>query len=287
MIRGKGLQERTVQRKVHAMKIWCESLDYRFELPDRPERVICLVSAATEALYAMGLGDRVAGVSCYCDRYVPHLNKPVAGDYLKIDTQRFEELEPDLVVVTTGLQRKLGLELAGRGLPVYALPLPNSFYGILENNVILGALMNEVLAGRALSRRMEEEAAAIRSRSPRNRPRVYVELWFGRHMRSIGGLTYIDDLVSLAGGDTVFADKRSGYLVPDFEKVVESRPDVFLLFAEEVYPVDPRRLMEERGWNNVLDVRIVESTVQRGQNLIQEGPSILETAAWLQDQLHG
>lgn len=268
------------------MKVFCEALDYHIEVPLRPERVICLVAAATEALYAMGLGDRVVGVSCYCDRYVPDLNKPVAGDYLKIDKQVFAELNPDLVVVTTGVQRKLGLELAKRELPVYALSLPNSFYGILENNVILGALVNEVQAGRELSRRMEEQARVIRERSPRNRPRVYTELWFGRHMRSIGGFTYIDDLVSLAGGESIFAHKRAGYLVPDFEEVVAARPDIFLLFSEEVYPVDPRRLVEERGWDKSLSLRIVESTVERGRNLIQEGPSIVETAAWLQEQLH-
>lgn len=268
------------------MKIWCESLDYHFELPESPKRVICLVSAATEALYAMGLGDRVAGVSCYCDRYVPNLNKPIAGDYLRINEERLAELDPDLIVVTTGLQRQVGLELARRGLPVYALPLPNSLYGILENNVVLGALLNEVKAGRDLSLRMEAEAAAIRSRNRAKRPRVYVELWFGRHMRSIGGLTYIDDIVSLAGGDAIFADRREGYLVPDFEQVVAARPDVFLLFSEEVQPMDPRKLMEERGWTDSLSVRTVESTVQRGQNLIQEGPSVLETAAWLQKQLH-
>jgi iron complex transport system substrate-binding protein len=268
------------------MKIWCESLNYRFELPERPERVICLVAAATEALYAMGLGDRVVGVSCYCDRYVADLNKPIAGDYLRIDEQAFAELAPDLVVVTTGLQRKLGLDLAKRGLPIYALPLPNSFYGILENNVILGALMNEVRVGRELSLQMETEAAAIRVRNPRTRPRVYVELWFGRHMRSIGGLTYINDLVSLAGGDAIFADKRQGYFIPEFEEVVTKRPDVFLVFSEEVYPVDPLNLVEQRRWKEALSVRIVESSVQRGQNLIQEGPSIVETASWLQQQLH-
>lgn len=268
------------------MKIFCESLDYQFDLPDKPERVISLLSAATEALYAMELGDRVVGVSCYCDRYIPNLDKPVAGDYLRVDEQRFAQLAPDLVLVTTGLQRKLGMALAERGLPVYALPLPNSIYGILENNVVLGALLNDVRAGRELSLRMEAEAAAIRARNPQTRPKVYAELWFGRHMRSIGGLTYIDDLVSLAGGEPIFADKRKGYIIPDFDEVVAQAPDVFLIFAEEEYPVDPWKIINERGWNTSLNVTIIESTVQRGKNLIQEGPSILETAAWLQGQLH-
>jgi len=46
------------------MKIHCESIDYKFELPQKPQRVISLVSAATETLFAMGCANRVVGVSC-------------------------------------------------------------------------------------------------------------------------------------------------------------------------------------------------------------------------------
>lgn len=269
------------------MKIHCESLDHTFELPEQPRRVISLVSAATETLFAMGCGDRVAGVSCYCHRYVPDLKVPVAGDYLKVDADLLAELAPDLVLITTGLQRNLGLKLSQKGLPVYALPLPNSFYGILENTVTIGALMNALPAARRLCLKMEAEAARIRSRCVEPRPSVYVELWFGRHMRTVGGLTYIDDLVTMAGGDPIFSGRREGYFVPDLAEVERLCPDLFLLFQELEYPVESEKLLSERGWNKSLKPMIVESTVTRGQNLIQEGPSILETAAWLQNQLYG
>jgi iron complex transport system substrate-binding protein len=269
------------------MKIHCESIDYQFELPKQPQRVISLVSAATETLFAMGCGDRVVGVSCYCARYVPDLKVPVVGDYLKIDENLLTELAPDLILITTGLQRNLGLKLAKKGLPVYALPLPNSFYGLLENTVTMGALMNEMQEGRHLCHQMETEAAKIRNRNLGPRPSVYVELWFGRHMRTIGGLTYIDDLVTIAGGDPIFAERREGYIIPDLAEVERLRPDLFLLFSELEYPIVSKELLSERGWDRSLNLKIVASTVTRGQNLIQEGPSFLETAAWLQNQFFG
>ena len=269
------------------MKIHCESIDYKFELPNKPQRVISLVSAATETLFAMGGGNRVVGVSCYCARYVPDLKASVVGDYLKIDQSLFTELAPDLILVTTGLQRNLGLKIANKGLPVYALPLPNSFYGILENTVTIGALMNEMQEGRHLCLKMETEAAKIRNRNLGPRPNVYVELWFGRHMRTIGGYTYIDDLVTIAGGDPIFAERRAGYFIPDLAEVERLRPDLFLLFSELEYPIASKELLSERGWDRSLKPKIVESTVTRGQNLIQEGPSFLETATWLQNQFFG
>jgi ABC-type Fe3+-hydroxamate transport system substrate-binding protein len=269
------------------MKVYCESIDYEFELPRRPQRVISLVPAATETLFSMGCGDRVAGVSCYCARYVPDLNVPVVGDYMKIDENLFSEIEPDMILITTGLQRNLGLKLAEMGRPVYALPLPKSFYGILENTATIGALMNEVRKGRRLCLQMESEAIKIRSRNVGPRPSVYIELWFGRHMRTIGGLTYINDLVTIAGGDPIFAERREGYFLPDLAEVERLRPDIFLLFSELEYPVLPKDLLSERGWDTSLSPKIVESTVTRGQNLIQEGPSFLETAVWLQNQFIG
>ena len=269
------------------MKIHCESIDHKFDLPKQPRRVISLVSAATETLFAMGCGNCVVGVSCYCERYVPDLKVPVVGDYLKIDQNLVAELAPDLILITTGLQRNLGLKLAKMGLPVYALPLPNSIYGLLENTVTIGALMNEVQAGRHLCLQMETQAAKIRNRNIGPRPKVYVELWFGRHMRTIGGFSYIDDLVTIAGGDPIFAERSEGYFIPDLAEVERLCPDVFLLFSESEYPIVSQELLTERGWDRSLNPKVVESTVARGQNLIQEGPSLLETAAWLQNQFAG
>jgi iron complex transport system substrate-binding protein len=101
------------------------------------------------------------------------------------------------------------------------------------------------------------------------------------------GFTYIHDLVTIAGGDPIFAGKRWGYFIPDLAEVERLRPDVFLLFSESEYPISPRDLLSERGWDLSLKPKIVESTVARGRNLIQEGPSLLETAAWLQNQFFG
>jgi len=103
-------------------------------------------------------------------------------------------------------------------------------------------------------------------------------------MRTIGGFTYIDDLVSIAGGDPIFAERREGYFIPDLAEVERLRPDLFLLFSELEYPIVPKEILSERGWDRSLKPKIVESTVTCGQNLIQEGPSFLETAAWLQNQ---
>jgi ABC-type Fe3+-hydroxamate transport system substrate-binding protein len=269
------------------MKIHCELLDYRFDLPARPERIVCLTSGITEALFAMGCGERVGGVSTYCARYVPDLKTPVAGDYLKVDPQVLKELRPDLLLVTTGVQRTLGLKLAREGLPVYALPLPNSYHGIQENILAVAALLDAMPAGRRLIEQMESRAAGLRRRAPSPRPRVYIELWFGKHLRTAGGRTFIHDIVELAGGEPLLGAAREGYLEPNFEAIAQLRPDVVLGFSEPEFPVDFRELFRQRGWDRSFSPKLIESTVERGRNIIHDGPSLLETAEWLAKELQG
>ncbi|MGC4000944.1 MAG: hypothetical protein QM767_27190 [Anaeromyxobacter sp.] len=57
------------------------------------------------------------------------------------------------------------------------------------------------------------------------------------------------------------------------------------MFQEPEFPVDPAALLRERGWDRAFAPRTVLSTVDRGRNLIHDGPSFLETARWLRGEL--
>jgi ABC-type Fe3+-hydroxamate transport system substrate-binding protein len=266
-------------------RVPCPLLEHPVLLPGRPRRVVSFVSGLTEAIWAMNLEDRVVGVSHYCARYVETGGRPVTGDYLRIDEVALKALAPDLVLMTGGIQHGVTRRLAKAGLPVYALPLPDSFHGILENIRRLGALLGEMEAACALTARMEAEAADLRSRVPARRPKVYAELWFGRHPRMTGGLTFIHDLIAMAGGDNIWGHLPEGYPKLDLPGVVAARPDIVVLFHEEDdHPLDVAAWRRERGWDGQWPFRLVEAGIARGRNLIHDGPSLLETAGWLHGQ---
>jgi len=66
-----------------------------------------------------------------------------------------------------------------------------------------------------------------------------------------------------------------------------ARPDVLLFHTEPEYPVDIAALIEERGWHRWNPAPyVVAGSVQKGQNIIHEGPSMMETATWLQGHFH-
>lgn len=267
-------------------RVPCPLIDARVSLPARPRRVVSLVSGLTEALWEMGLSHRVVGVSRYCARYVDAGTRTVAGDYLHIDEACLTQLQPDLVIMTAGVQLGIARKLSKAGWPVFVFPLPDSFHGIVENIRRLGAIMGEMPSAHALCERMERDACELLATAPATGPSVYAELWFGRHLRMAGGLTFIHDLLRFAGAKNVFADQAEGYLAFDSGAVEKARPELVIMFWEEDdHVVDIDAVLKERGWRERWPFAVVEAGIQRGRNLIHDGPSILDTARWLRGEL--
>ncbi|WP_242352871.1 MULTISPECIES: ABC transporter substrate-binding protein [unclassified Anaeromyxobacter] len=265
------------------MKISSPLLGTTFELPERPGRIVSLVSSATETLFALGAGDAVVGVTPYCARYVPGLGAPVVADYVSGDPEAIRAVRPELVVATDGVQLPLARRLAAAGLPVALLPVPQSRFGILENTVALGALTGRLAAARSLCDRLERACAELVASAPSPRPRAYAELWFGRHLRRPGGRAFVHDLLWLAGLEPVHGDRPDAYAPPELDEVPGLAPDWVIVFSEPEHPIDAEALVRERGWDRAVAPRVLASTTERGRNLIHDGPSFVETAAWLRD----
>jgi iron complex transport system substrate-binding protein len=263
------------------VKITSPLLGTVLELPARPARIVSLVSSATETLFALGAGDAVVGVTPYCARYVPGLAAPVVADYVSAEIEAVRAVGPELVIATDGVQLPLARRLAAAGLPVALLPVPQSRFGILENTVALGALTGRLAEARALCDALERACADLVTSAPAPRPRAYVELWFGRHVRRPGGRAFVHDLLWLAGLDPVHGDRPDAYAVPQLDEVPRLAPDWVIVFSEPEHPIDARALVRERGWDRTFAPRVLASTTDRGRNLIHDGPSFVETARWL------
>lgn len=263
------------------LRVYCDSLGTFVELPVKPRRIVSLASGLTEALVHMGYSDSIAAISSWCPNFVPNLQVPIVGDYLSVDERQLRAVQPDLFLITTGVQRGLARKLLKQGIPVYALPLPNSLHGILENVMALGALVDDMSAARALTHKWNRIFLDLKTNGPISKPRIYTELWFGKHARMTGGLTFVHDLIETAGGENIFGHIRNGYLILDLDEVKRINPDIFLIYSEPQYPIDPAALQAERGW----DFPIIQADIQPNHNLIHDGPSMMDTAQWLSNSI--
>lgn len=266
------------------MNVHRETLDRGIEPPERIERIVSLVSGFTEAVFEMGCGDRVVGVSSYCSRYVKDLKSQIVGDYLTVDEVKLSSLKPDVVLLTTGVQSELARKLHRKGYPVFVLPLPRSINGVWENVILLGGLLKEVEKAKQLVLNWQK-VFLCDLKIEGERPSAYVELWLGKHVRTIGGLSFVNDLVEYAGLKNIFGDVAESFFVPDLKRVSSMEPEVLIFFYEPDFPIEPKKLVERRGWN--WPMKLIESTVEPGKNLIHDGPSMVKTIQWLRQQVWG
>ncbi|GAB4456603.1 MAG: helical backbone metal receptor [Anaerolineales bacterium] len=263
------------------MKIYCDPLASFVEIPEHPRRIVSLASGLTEALVHMGCSDSIAGVSIWCPNFTPQLHAPIVGDYLKVDETELRAVQPDLILITTGVQRGLARNLHKAGLPVYVLPLPNSLHGIFENVMALGALVDDLPAARLLIGKWQRLFLDLEADSPTPKPRIYAEIWFGKHIRMAGGLTFIHDLIQAAGGENIFGGVRKGYLELDLAEVQRRRPDIFLVYSEPELPVQAADLARERGWT----IPTIQADISPPHNIIHDGPSMMKAAQWLHAEI--
>ena len=214
-----------------------------------PRRIVSLVPAVTEMLFAIGAGDAVVGISSF-DRYPPEaLERTRVGALVDPDVERMLSLKPDLVIVY-GTQGDLIARLERAGVPMFNYEhagLPD----ITATLRALGARVGYAGAADRLATEIEREIAAIRSRvAGRQRPSTAVII--GREpggLRGIyasAGIGFLHDMLEAAGGDDVFADVARQNLQVSVEVLLARAPQVII----EVHPPEgwtPERLTRERN----------------------------------------
>lgn len=207
------------------VKLYAEALDREVEVPDSPQRIASLSPAITEILYLLGLKDRVAGVSIYCNKPPEAKEKPRVGSYWKVLYSKLEPLNPDLVLVTTGAQLVAMRELVQKGYAVFPISLPLTMPGLFEYVVKVGAVVGELERARELARQLEEEARELKGAL--SGIKIHYEIDLGGPV-SPGGLSYIADSLRYLGARSTFDAKRESWVInPDTAAIKAFDPDVF------------------------------------------------------------
>ena len=194
-------------------------------------RIISLVPAVTEMLYAIGAGERIVAVSSY-DNYPPEVARlPRVGALLDPNVERILSLKPDLVVVY-GSQDDLKTQLARAGIGVFDY----RHAGLADVTTTIRALgerTGDAAKARAVADRIERGLRAVRERTKgRTRPRTL--LVFGRERLALrglyasGGIGFLNDMLEAAGGINVFADVKLQAVQASTEQIIARRPEVIL-----------------------------------------------------------
>jgi iron complex transport system substrate-binding protein len=257
-----------------------------------PRRIVSLVPATTEMLFAMGAGDRVAGVSDY-DRFPPEVEKITrVGGLLDPNLERILALRPDLVIVYE-TQADLKRQLDRAGVPVYGY-VHRGLPDITETMRALGRRIGAQTAAEAEAARIERQLAATGARvAGRTRPKTL--LVFGRdpgalrHIDASGGYGFLHDLLEMAGGTDALADLKRQSVQMSTEMVLARAPEVILELHYGTSLSGSRTEAERRVWNALPSVPAVKNNrvyLLTGDEFVVPGPRIVIAADRFARTLH-
>lgn len=219
-------------------KIYNEITHKHLILPEKCERIVSFSPAVTEALFAMGLGDCVHGVSVYCVHPKEAREKKIIGAYNTFKEKVIDEINPDIIFTTTGYQLELIKKLMDK-YPVYPIRLPPSISELIANCVEVGLVAGYFNQARELQTKLLIELAKLKNHSNLHSKRIYIEIDLGGPV-TFGAYSYITDGINFLGGENIFGDEHHEWLVPNNQKVSELNPDI-IIYEPKMFSKDRDR----------------------------------------------
>ena len=256
-----------------------------------PRRIVALVPAITEMLFAIGAGPQVVAVSSYDEFPAEVKALPKVGALLDPDTERILALRPDLVVVY-GSQSDLEKQLERAHLRTFSYRhggIATTLGTIRDIGIATGHRKESTDLVASLQARLD----AVRDRV-KGRPRPRVVLVFERQSGTLrevyasGGVGFLHEMLDAAGGTNVFADVARESVQPSIETLLARAPDV-ILEVRAAGLIEKSAADETDAWSALSSVPAVKNRrvhLLRGDYLVVPGPRLAMATEAFAHALH-
>ena len=255
-------------------------------------RIVSLIPAVTEMLFAIGAGPQVVAVSSF-DDFPPEVKSlPRVGALLDPDVERILTLRPDLVI-TYGSQGSVEAQLARAGIKTFSYR-HGGVMAILQTLRELGTATGRVPQAEGKTREIEAKLNAVRA-TVRGYARPRVLLVFGRQPRSLrqmyasGGVGFLNDILEAAGGTNVFADVEQESVQPSQETLLARAPDVIIEIRSGRSETTTDAAGERNAWSPLASIPAVRNSrihLLTGAQFVVPGPRVGLAAEQLARILH-
>lgn len=270
-----------------ASRVVIDSRGQEVAMPAKVERIVSLAPSNTEILFALGLGDKVVGVTNFCD--YPEEAKAIekVGDAFNMNVEKIVSLSPDLVLAIGGMTEVMA-KLEELGLAVVVLQ-PADLESIYQTIELVGQAAGAEAAAQALVASMRERVEAIEERlaGVAERPKVFYELDATDPAKpyTAGPGTWHDQFIGLAGGINVAGQVDMPWVQFSTEEIIAQDPQVIVL-GDANYGVTAEDVARRPGWEVIAAVR-KGAIYPIDDNLISRpGPRVVEGIEALARILH-
>jgi iron complex transport system substrate-binding protein len=255
-------------------------------------RIVSLVPALTEMLFAIGAGPQVIAISSY-DEFPPEVTSlPRVGALLDPDMERILALRPDLVV-SYGSQTDVQAQLARAKIRVFSYKHAG-LAGVFTTLKDLGAAVGRPAESDKLAREIRTGLETVQARV-RGRPQPRTLLVFERDPASLrgvyvsGGVGFLHDMLGIAGGVNVFGDVARQSVQPSIETMLARAPEVILEVRATGLLAATDVAQAKRVWGALAAVSAVKQgriEILTGEHLVVPGPRVVQATDAFARALH-
>jgi iron complex transport system substrate-binding protein len=255
----------------------------RVTLKAAPQRIVTFAPADTETVFALGLGNRLVGVSYHAfDNFPPQAASlpEIGGANTAPNIERVESLQPDLMLATAGGQ-EWKQRLRDLGVPVFTTNA-TSFDDALRDIRTIGRITGADQQAARLTMQMASGAEALRAKLA-TAPAVSCFLDLGG-LYTVAPQDFVYDLLVRAGCDPVTAGARSSYPQWSKDQLVQEDPAVFLFTSDSGDSI--AQLRHDSALRTVAAIRDGKAFSVDSNLISRPGPRLVEGLMALVRVLH-
>ena len=243
-----------------------------------PQRIVSFGPSITEILFALGLEEKVVGVSDYCDYPEAAKLKPKIGDAFNPSLEKIVELEPDLVL--TVKQEQLNRELDALGIKFMVLD-PKDIDGILGDIELVGEITGTKKRAEELIKDMQDsisQVIALMEDVPEVRVFFIVDATDLTLPWTAGTGSFIDALITMAGGENIAGETLGAWVQFSLEQIVSSDPEVIVVqtMTGGIPTVSKEELEQHPVWGEMTAVKQGKICFINGDLVSRPAPRIVQ-----------
>lgn len=246
-----------------------------------PERIVSLAPANTEIVYALGLLDKLVGVTTYDDYPAEVADIAKVGDFVTPNIEAITAAKPDLILATTGVQADVITQLEGTGATVVAID-PQTLDALYTSIDTVGKVTGAADAAAEIVDGMKSDIAAISKAVSAEAPTpCFIEI-AQDPLYTAGKGTLLDDLITAAGGTNVVTE--NGYVGYSLEQLVTDDPAAYLATLGSMS--NPDDLAKRAGYDKLSAVKNDRVYVLEDNLVSRPGPRVVQGIAQIAKALH-
>jgi iron complex transport system substrate-binding protein len=246
-------------------------------------RIVSLAPSNTEMAYAIGAGAKMVAGTSYDDYPAEAKALPKVGDFANPSVEKIASFNPDLVLAAGGIQQSLRGKLEDLGMKVFVVD-PKTYDEVIADAAALGKLTGSVAGAQMVVDQMTQAKSDVQAKvGSLAKVTTFLEI-YSKPLMTAGSGTFIDDMITLAGGTNVGAEAGAGF--PNFSTEVLLKDDPAVYVADSGSMSKPGDLTKRSGFSALTAVQQNHVYVIEDSIIARPGPRLAQGLQALAKMIH-